>query len=79
MNAREMEREMGIEPTSPAWKAGILPLNYSRALDVKMGRGGFEPPKRWRNRFTVCPRWPLEYLPVMSNMELARGFEPPTY
>ena len=21
---------MGIEPTQPAWKAGILPLNYAR-------------------------------------------------
>ena len=23
---------MGIEPTRPAWKAGILPLNYTRIL-----------------------------------------------
>jgi hypothetical protein len=21
---------MGIEPTRPAWKAGVLPLNYTR-------------------------------------------------
>ncbi len=21
---------MGIEPTYPAWKAGVLPLNYAR-------------------------------------------------
>ena len=21
---------MGIEPTYPAWKAGVLPLNYTR-------------------------------------------------
>ena len=27
---RTMERVMGIEPTRPAWKAGILPLNYTR-------------------------------------------------
>ena len=27
-----MERVMGIEPTRPAWKAGILPLNYTRVL-----------------------------------------------
>ena len=27
-----MERVMGIEPTRPAWKAGILPLNYTRML-----------------------------------------------
>ncbi len=23
---------MGIEPTYPAWKAGVLPLNYTRIL-----------------------------------------------
>ena len=27
-----MERVMGIEPTYPAWKAGVLPLNYARRL-----------------------------------------------
>ena len=27
---RSMERAMGIEPTYPAWKAGVLPLNYAR-------------------------------------------------
>ena len=25
---------MGIEPTQPAWKAGILPLNYTRTAEV---------------------------------------------
>jgi hypothetical protein len=25
-----MERVMGIEPTSSAWKAEVLPLNYTR-------------------------------------------------
>ena len=23
---------MGIEPTYPAWKAGVLPLNYTRMM-----------------------------------------------
>lgn len=27
-----MERAMGIEPTYPAWEAGILPLNYARFI-----------------------------------------------
>ena len=27
----ELERETGIEPASLAWKARVLPLNYSRA------------------------------------------------
>ena len=27
---RVRKRVMGIEPTYPAWKAGVLPLNYTR-------------------------------------------------
>ena len=27
-----LERVMGIEPTSSAWKAEVLPLNYTRSL-----------------------------------------------
>ena len=37
MFGEKMERVMGIEPTRPAWKAGILPLNYTRisaTLDI---------------------------------------------
>ena len=30
-----------------------------------MGREGFEPPKAEANRFTVCPLWPLGYLPLL--------------
>ena len=29
---RIFKRVMGIEPTYPAWKAGVLPLNYTRKL-----------------------------------------------
>ena len=45
---------MGIEPTSSAWKAEVLPLNYTRAdpfngpcqpLQKLVEGGGFEPPK----------------------------------
>ena len=40
---------MGIEPTWPAWKAGVLPLNYTRQVDnsqkLVVEGGGFEPPK----------------------------------
>ena len=28
-----------------------------------MGAGGFEPPKAYASRFTVCPLWPLGYTP----------------
>ena len=29
-----MERAMGIEPTSKAWEAFILPMNYARKINV---------------------------------------------
>ena len=29
-----MERVAGIEPAQPAWKAGVLPLNYTRLLET---------------------------------------------
>jgi hypothetical protein len=57
----DLERVMGIEPTSSAWKAEVLPLNYTRlnsqnpkqlvqkswtSTPFKMVEGGgFEPPK----------------------------------
>ena len=33
---------MGIEPTYPAWKAGVLPLNYT-CISYNIGVTGFEP------------------------------------
>ena len=42
---------MGIEPTYPAWKAGVLPLNYTRTKYCvsfeKIGVTGFEPATPW--------------------------------
>ena len=35
---------MGIEPTYLAWKASVLPLNYTR-MDI--GVTGFEPAASW--------------------------------
>ena len=46
----ELERETGIEPASLAWKAKVLPLNYSRSrshspfslqLLFRLGGGGW--------------------------------------
>jgi hypothetical protein len=34
-----MERVMGIEPTPPAWEAGVLPLNYTRIWEYGAGEG----------------------------------------
>ncbi len=30
-----LERVMGIEPTTSAWKAEVLPLNYTRLFKIK--------------------------------------------
>ena len=32
-SGKKVERVMGIEPTYPAWKAGVLPMNYTRTCD----------------------------------------------
>ena len=37
---------MGIEPTPSAWKAEVLPLNYTRTYSAHLVEGaGFEPAK----------------------------------
>ena len=35
---QDTKRVMGIEPTYPAWKAGVLPLNYTRMFIYEAGR-----------------------------------------
>jgi hypothetical protein len=32
MSINKLERVTGIEPAQPAWKAGALPLSYTREL-----------------------------------------------
>jgi hypothetical protein len=63
--APEVERVSGIEPPPSAWKAEVLPLNYTRLFSPtspNLVEGvGFEPTKAIASRFTVCPRWPLGY------------------
>ena len=49
----EVERVIGIEPTQPAWKAGALPLSYTR--------------KSWSGRRDLNPRlrpWQGRTLPL---------------
>jgi hypothetical protein len=31
---------MGIEPTTTAWKAVVLPLNYTRKIERSLDTGG---------------------------------------
>ena len=48
LSYRLKERVMGIEPTYPAWKAGVLPLNYTRIFNCsQVGVTGFEPATSW--------------------------------
>ena len=67
MIAFNMERVVGIEPTFPAWKAGVLPIYDTRILERKTG---LEPATstlaRWRS--TIEP---------LSRMVQMKGVEPP--
>ena len=58
----------GIEPASSAWKAGVLPLNYTRRIltlyylstlylghKIMVEGGGFEPPKLTRQIYSLIP------------------------
>jgi hypothetical protein len=40
-----MERVMGIEPTPSAWKAEVLPLNYTRTQKNNQAKNTL---KKWR-------------------------------
>ena len=55
-----LERVMGIEPTRPAWKAGILPLNYTRMDGAFLSR-------QLRNSTIFHSRcqWVLENFPLL--------------
>src|SRR5229473_2850639 len=97
MPGTRVERETGFEPATPSlegWRSTaelfppmVLPRSMSvKTAQVVVGRGGFEPPKAFASRFTVCPLWPLGYLPACSPncnplvlLALAGGFEPPTH
>ena len=70
-----MERVVGIEPTWPAWKAGTLPLSYTRDA------GGSLPGKRPMSTaeggaisFGTCGRavWAFEFFPEAGELS-ARG------
>ena len=61
-----LERVAGIEPASSAWKAEVLPLNYTRYFllsSILVEGGGFEPPKLARQIYSLIPlatREPLQ-------------------
>ena len=57
------KRVMGIEPTLPAWKAGVLPLNYTRNLTI--GTTRFEHATPWSQ--TRCST-KLSYVPLVLGL-----------
>jgi hypothetical protein len=65
---RSLPKEFFWEPTilSLIMEKDLLPFGKKVFFEVErmVGRRGFEPRKRKRNRFTVCPLWPLGYLPA---------------
>jgi|GEM_PF-1979276 hypothetical protein len=60
---------MGIEPTTTAWKAVVLPLNYTR---MQIGKTGFEPATPWSQ--TMCST-KLSYFPHFPGLKTIK----PTY
>ena len=52
-----LERVMGIEPTSSAWKAEVLPLNYTRLILLKSAlRLIFPQPLKKPDHHTIMTR-----------------------
>src|SRR5262249_8817633 len=72
---KRVERETGFEPATPSlegWRstAELFPRSLStrRGSPAQLvGRGGFEPPKAFASRFTVCPLWPTWVSPRLSS------------
>src|SRR5688572_21348663 len=56
---------VGATPVSNRPPAVLAVL---KPIVTMVGRGGFEPPKAYASRFTVCPLWPLGYLPEPAGM-----------
>ena len=76
-----------LSPTAKAVFTSATPRQEQLSKDVVEG-GGFEPPKSYDDRFTVCSLWPLgnPSVPCRKNLcdsfqlvlELAMGLEPAT-
>jgi hypothetical protein len=49
-------------PENPAEMVGCG-VGCDTVESKTMGEEGFEPPKAFANRFTVCPDWPLRHSP----------------
>ena len=45
-----MERVKGIEPSQPAWKAGALPLSYTRTINSQLFESIFQSLKHKKHK-----------------------------
>ena len=74
--AAKLERVMGIEPTQSAWKAEVLPLNYTRIIyNAQAAR-----PTRRIFRFSSSPAKPLKeilFLVEGEDYSMPAAFRPP--
>ena len=67
---KKIEQVMGIEPTYLAWKASVLPLNYTCMKSIYLiiiGVTGFEPATSWsqtRRSSQAEPHPGISYVPV---------------
>ena len=67
-----MERVKGIEPSRSAWKAEVLPLNYTRKLDVKDYKSEVG------NNVGTSKKFLFYLLFPVSIMAIRKGLEPST-
>ena len=89
-----MERVMGIEPTTSAWKAEVLPLNYTRIIYIQINiihtitayparqimerKTGFEPATPTLARWCSTTELLPQFQTRIITMVSHGGFEPPT-
>lgn len=65
-----MERVIGIEPTLTAWKAAVLPLNYTRVL---VPEAGLEPARYFYPRILSPVRLPFRHSGLVIRPRLELG------
>ena len=71
LRPRTVEPEHAAPATTKPGRVWLRPPTGESGLAAPatmVGRGGFEPPKAYASRFTVCPLWPLGYLPEPAGM-----------
>lgn len=68
-NKAELERVMGIEPTTDAWEASVLPLNYTRPVGevcVKRSRSRERGSENYSAIWWLCVTPALSFSPTTT-------------